>query len=357
MEHIYHIRYEYNEKEKSLRQIAKETGHDRKTISKYVGQIDFNLPKPKLSSRKKKTDQYKRLVIQWLKEDEKAPRKQRHSAHRIYDRLAEEELKAGRQIQVCERTIRNLVKELKLLLGQNKYVYLPLLHPPGEAQVDFGHTNFYEKGILYEGCHLVLAMPHSDAKFTQLFKSANSQCLEQGLMDIFNCMGKVPKSIRFDNDSLIVKEIKSGGEREIRDSFRRFQCHFNFDSNFCNPAAGHEKGSVENGVGMLRRNLFVPVPEMDDLEEYNKELLEICKSRLDRKHYKLEIKVIDLFAEDKEHMKELPAYAYEACRYVVARTNEYGMARYMTNSYSTSGNLHKCEVVLKVGAHKLEILR
>jgi transposase len=89
MEHIYHIRYEYNEKEKSLRQIAKETGHDRKTISKYVGQKDFNLPKPKLSSRKKKTDQYKRLVIQWLKEDEKAPRKQRHSAHRNYDRLAE----------------------------------------------------------------------------------------------------------------------------------------------------------------------------------------------------------------------------------------------------------------------------
>ena len=77
----------------------------------------------------------------------------------------------------------------------------------------------------------------------------------------------------------VVQGIKSQGEREITDNSRRLQCHYGFDSNFCNPAAGHEKGSVENYVGYSRRNYFVPVPQMDNLEAYNCELLK-AKARV-----------------------------------------------------------------------------
>ena len=105
--------------------------------------------------------------------------------------------------------------------------------------------------------------------------------------------------LRFDNISTAVKEIKTYGGRGLTESFRRLQCHFGFDSNFCNPAAGHKKGSVENFVGCSCRNFFVPVPEMADLKIYNQELLLRCDSRLEEEHYKLQRLVKDLFAEDK----------------------------------------------------------
>lgn len=91
---------------------------------------------------------------------------------------------------------------------------LPLPHPLGEAQVDFGETTFYEKDIKYEGYHLAMTFPHSDAKYVQLFKGQNFECLARGLMDIFEHVGGVPGVIRFDNMSTAVKSIKTHGERE-----------------------------------------------------------------------------------------------------------------------------------------------
>ena len=114
------------------------------------------------------------------------------------------------------------------------------MHPPGEAQIDFGETYFHEKETLYQGNHLGFTLPHSDAKYVQLFKGENFECLCQGLINIFYHIGGVPNIIRFDNLSPVVKAIKAQGEREVTDAFRRFQCHFGFESNFCNPASGHD---------------------------------------------------------------------------------------------------------------------
>jgi len=286
MEHIYHIRYEHKTNGKSLRKIAQETGHDVKTVRKYTEQEDFSLAKPKKRTRKTKTDKYRERVKQWLMYDEMAPRKQVHTGFRVYTRLVEELSKEGKQIDVSERTIRMLVSKLRKELGQTKEVYLPLLHPAGEAQVDFGGTVFIEKGIKYNGHHLCVTFPHSDGKFVQLFKGENLECLQQGLTDIFIAINGVAHTIRFDNMSTAVQAIKAHGGREITEGFRRLQCQYGFESNFCNPASGNEKGSVENYVGFSRRNYFVPVPEFDDLEIYNKQLLEKCFRDMDRKHYR-----------------------------------------------------------------------
>ena len=355
MEHIYHIRYEFNEKGKSLRQISRETGHDRQTVKKFVEQEDFNKPDPMKRRRSSKTDQYRDRVRGWLINDQTAPRKQRHTAHRVYHRLMDIEERQGREITVSERSIRNLVAELKTELGQTAIASLPLLHPAGEAQVDFGETAFYERGTYHEGFHLALTLPHSDAKYVQLFKGQTFECLAQGLIDIFHHIGGVPRVIRFDNMSTAVKAIKAYGEREVTDNFRRLQCHFGFESNFCNPNSGNEKGSVENYVGYSRRNYFVPVPEMPDLVMFNRELLPKCDEDLKRDHYKLERLVSDLFEEDKIKRKPLPHYPFEVTKHVLCRTNAYGMAKFATNSYSTGGHLARREVILKVGAHTVTV--
>ena len=177
MEHIYHIRYEHKVNGKSLRAIARETGHDVKTIKKYADKENFSPEKPMKRGRKSKTDKYRETVKKWLIGDETAPRKQRHTAHNVYNRLIEELGKENRAIDVSERTIRTLVADLRKEMGQAKEVALPLLHPAGEAQVDFGATVFIEKGITYEGHHLCIAFPHSDGRLVQLFKGENLECL------------------------------------------------------------------------------------------------------------------------------------------------------------------------------------
>ena len=101
MEHIYHIRYEYFEKDKSIREISRTTGHARETIAKYVEQEDFSLPKPVKHKRLSKTDPYRDQVREWLIADETAPRKQRHTATCVYRRLKNQATADNKPFDIC----------------------------------------------------------------------------------------------------------------------------------------------------------------------------------------------------------------------------------------------------------------
>ena len=170
MEQAYYIRNKYRREDKSFRQIARETKHDFATVKKYVEMENFSPSPPIKRNRKGKATKYREIVLKWLKEDELAPRKQRHTAHRVFTRLREHAQNQGKELDISERSVRNLVAALKSEITAKQPVYLPLTHPAGEAQVDFGDTVFFEQGIRYEGHHLSVTFPHSDAPFVQLFK-------------------------------------------------------------------------------------------------------------------------------------------------------------------------------------------
>lgn len=356
MDQKYRIKILRRFEAKSIREIAKETGNDFKTVKKYVEMEDFNAKPPVKQTRNSKTNMYEESVRQWLAADLTAPRKQRHTAHRIFERLREAASNKGLELVVSERSIRTLVARLKAEITQQDIAYLPLFHPMGEAQVDFGETTFVEKGIRYEGYHLAMTFPYSDAGYTQLFKGQNLECLMQGMKNIFEHIDGMPAVIWFDNMSTAVKTIKAHGEREVTDGFYRLMTHYCFQSNFCNPASGNEKGSVENFVGYSRRNFFVPVPEFEDLQAYNRSLLEICDRDMERQHYKKEERVRDLFAVERKVFAPLPLVPFEAYKYVLTGTNNYGKASLTTNRYSTAGNLANQSVWLKIGAHTVTIL-
>ena len=356
MDQKYRIKILHRFEAKSMRQIAKETGSDFKTVKKYLDMKDFNEAPPAKQTRSSKTDQYEEIVREWLEADLTAPRKQRHTAHRVFERLREAASSKGLDLDVSERAIRTLVARLRAEISQQDIAFLPLFHPMGEAQVDFGETTFVEKGIRYEGYHLAMTFPYSDAGYTQLFKGQNLECLMQGMKNIFEHIGGIPAVIWFDNMSTAVKTIKAHGEREVTDGFFRFMTHFCFQSNFCNPASGNEKGSVENFVGYSRRNFFVPVPEFEDLQTYNHSLLKICDRDLERQHYKKEERVLDLFVAERKAFAPLPQVSFDAYKYVLARTNNYGKATLATNHYSTAGHLANQNIWLKIGAHTVAIL-
>lgn len=358
MTQVHDIRKEYFEKGKSISQIARELGYDRKTIRAYIQKDDWNqeVPNPKKENDFPKLEPFKATINEWLEEDKRARRKQRHTAKRVYDRLREE---FPDTFNCSYRTVAGYVAmKKKEIFGKERGGYLPLEHIPGEAQVDFGASDFFLNGKLFSGYHLNLSFPHSNQGFVQLFKGENQQCLFEGLIAIFEYIGGVPTRIWFDNASTIVTKVIKGGGRNLTDDFLRFMEHYQFEAVFCNPDAGHEKGNVECKVGYHRHNLLVPRPQITDLSAFNRELLAKCTLDGHREHYRKNATIQELFEEDRKALRPLPAIPFDAAKYVTVKTNGYGKF-YLNNGlheYSVSPKYANARVLVRLTAHEVVVL-
>ena len=352
MDQVHNIKYLFKFKGKTLRGISSETGHHFNTVKKYAEKENFNLELNPGKSKPRKLTPYVELIDSWLEADLKAKPKQRHTAQRIYDRLT----KKFPGFDVSDRSVRAYVSKRKKEIGLTEEGYLPLEHPPGEAQIDFGAAQFIEKGVLYDGHYLNLSFPYSNGGYLQLFKAENQECLLEGLKNIFEYIDKEPTSIWFDNMSTVVKNIRKNGERDITKGFARFMLHYGFQSNFCNPDSGHEKGHVENKVGYHRRNFLVPIPEFEDLQDFNRQLLKMCDADMERKHYKKPNLICALFTEDKAAMDNLPEVPFEVYRLEPVKADKYGKVRFENKLYSTSPEYAGKNLWLKAGAYAVEVM-
>jgi len=353
MEQIYRIRNMKKYEGKSLRKIARETGHDFETVKKYVEKKDFNQSICIKKRRNGKLAPYKDLITTWLTNDQQAPHKQRHTAQRVYNRLKE---RYGGEFNVSERSVRKYVAGIRRELQIDTSGFLPLHHPAGEAQGDFGKARFIENGITHDGYYFNMSYPYSNGGYVQLFKSENQECLLEAMKAIFEHVKGIPTAIWFDNMSTAVSKIREYGKRDLSQGFLRFMMHYGFQSNFCNPDSGHEKGSVENKVGYHRRNLFVPVPEFKDLREYNKTLLEKCDRDMDRMHYKGLGLIKNLFEEDRTEFLPLPQVPFEVFRAEFMKADKYGKVKFDGRLYSTSPRMNGKQVMVKAGAYEIEMV-
>lgn len=351
MTQINDIRKAYFEKGLTISAIAREYAVDRKTVRRYVQMDDWNVPKAPLTAKVfSKLAPYKAEIDQWLQEDKKARKKQRHTAKRIYDRLRKE---YGNAFDCSYRTVAGYVAGKKKEIYQNAPGYLPLEHIAGEAQVDFGKAEFYENGIKFDGFYLNVSFPHSNGGYLQLFKGENQECLFEGLTAIFQHLAGVPHRLWFDNASTLVKEVLKEGNRSLTDAFLRFKQHYGFDAAFCNPNAGHEKGSVENKVGYHRRNFLVPLPRFERLEEFNRQLLLQCDEDMQREHYRIDTTIHALFEQDKRALLPLPTVAYDICDYITVKTNGYAKLSLGKHLYSTAPKYANTRILVKVSAHEV----
>jgi len=321
MKEITDLRKMYFEDGENISQIQKKTGFDRKTIRKFINKKDWNDLVQVPIERESKLDRFKPEIDQWLEADKEMRKKQRHTAKRVYDRLKEQ---YKDEFDCSYRTIAKYVAEKKNCLYESKQGFLPLEHKPGEAQIDFGKAEFVENGKNYYGSYLNISFPYSNAGFVQLFKGENFECLAEGLINIFEHINGVPHRQWYDNMSTAVKKILKGDKRDLTDSFTKLKEHYCYNAVFCNRNAGYEKGNVENKVGYLRRNFFVPRPEFKSLAEYNKQLLQRCEQDLDRIHYRKDRLISELFKEDLLHCNILPHVAFESQSYESVRVDSYG---------------------------------
>ena len=211
MDKVHSIRQLFYEQGKSVSAIAAETGHDRKTISKYLDMTDFNTPEPKKEDPENmcpKLDAYKPLIDQWLLDDRKAPRKQRHTAKRVFKRLLAESEGFDCSYRLVAQYVAYRKSQMRL---DSKKSYLPLIHYPGEAQADFGAAQFFENSLSIEGKYLVLSFPFSNAGYLQLMYGENAECFMEGMIAMFMHLGGVPTEIWFDNTSTLVTKILKDG--------------------------------------------------------------------------------------------------------------------------------------------------
>ena len=205
--------------------------------------------------RRPKLDAFTGIIDQILREDQYRPKKQRHTAKRIGERLRAEYGFTG-----GDTIVKAYVRE-KRLGGQEMFV--PLAHPPGDAQADFGEALVVIAGVECKAHYLVVDLPHSDDAFVKAFPAETTEAFCDGHNAAFRYFGGVPRRIVYDNTKLAVARILGDGTRQRTQVFSELQSHDLFDDRFGRPGKGNDKGKVEGLVGYARRNFFVPIPRFD----------------------------------------------------------------------------------------------
>jgi len=266
------------------------------------------------------------IIRQILDADATAPKKQRHTAKRIWERLTAEHGFTGGYTSV-----KDAVRELTV---GRKEVFLPLSHPPGEAQVDFGFATVVVAGVETRVAVFVLSLPYSGAVYCQVFPRECAETFQEGHARAFAFFGGVPERIAYDNTKTAVARIVGPRERVLTRDFLRLKSHYLFDSHFCLVRRPNEKGHVERLVDYARSNFLVPVPAVTSLEALNAHLAERCRQDQARSVRGKSGTVAAGLVEDRAAMLPLPARRFDARRVTVAAADSLSLVRFDTNSYS-----------------------
>ena len=182
------------------------------------------------------------------------PRKQRHTAHRIFERLRDEHGFSGGYTIVKDyvRSRRQSTRE----------AFVPLHHPPGHAQVDFGEAVVELRGCREKVAFFCLILPHSNVWFVKAYPRETTEAFLDGHVSAFAFLGGIPRSILYDNTTLAVARILGDGTRRRTQAFSHLQSHYLFRDRFGRPGKGNDKGKVEALVKTARRKFMVPIPKL-----------------------------------------------------------------------------------------------
>ena len=276
--------------------------------------------------KRPKLDGFTGFIDQWLQEDLGSPRKQRHTAKRIFERLCDEH-----RFQGGYTTVKNYVREHG---RRSREMFVPLAHPPGHAQADFGEALVVIGGVEQKAHFFALDLPFSDACFVRAYPAAVSEAWVDGHVHAFAFFGHVPQSVLYDNDRCLVAKILPDGTRKRAKLFSGFLSHYVIHDRYGRPGKGNDKGAVEGVVGFARRNFMVPIPRFPTWNALNLWLEEqCCKRQADvlRGHSK---SIGQRLVRDLEAMMDLPAAAFDACDQAAGQVNSQSLVRYKTNDYS-----------------------
>jgi transposase len=313
-------------RELSQRQACKEYGLGWHTLKKILAHDEPPGYRKSQPRAKRKLAPFLPIIEQILKDDRQAPKKQRHTAKRIFERLRNEHGYQGGQT-----VVKDAVRAWKL---SRQEVFLPLSHPPGEAQVDFGEATIWLAGRETKVALFVMTLPYSGAIFIQVFPRECTETFLEGHHRAFEFYGGVPRRISYDNSAIAVIEVLKGRERKLTREFLRLQSHYLFQEHFCLVRRANEKGHVERLLGFARRSFLVPVPHVESLAALNEQLRQRCLADLIERTRGKPAPKSDLLLEDQAAFLPLPKQPFEARCVAEGSANSESLVRFDTNDYS-----------------------
>ncbi len=288
----------------------------------------------------------KPFIHEILLNDQDAPSKQRHTAHRIWERVREE-----LEIEVAESTVRKYVGGLKRALGVADRVTVPQVHDPGEeAELDFFKaTVVMGESRVVLNCFQMRAC-HSGRVFVRAVARATQQAFLECVVAAFEYFNAVFPVVRMDNHRGAVSKVLRGRTRIETDRFVALRSHYLFETRYCRlgEQGAHEKGGVEGGQGHFRRTYMVPLLESRDLVDLNFQLLVACAREDQRIPFGREETKLVAWEREWPRLRPLPEEPFETAEWVEEiRVDEKSRARVKSTRYSVPVWL----AGLKVRAH------
>jgi transposase len=302
-------------------------------------------PAPKLGP-------YRPLIDEWLLADREAPRKQRHTARRIWQRLCEEQ-----GADVAEITVRKFVRRRRRELGEPvDDAFVPQVHDPGlEAEVDWGEATVLLRGERTKVYLFHLRASHSGAAFVCGFLRETQQAFLEAHVEAFRFFGGVFQTIRYDNLRSAVTRVLRGRRREESERFVALRSHYLYESQFTTPGikGAHEKGGVESEVGRFRRRHLVPVPQVGSLAELNELLEDACFADLERRIAGRADTVGEALRSETRALAELPLEDFDPAERATPRVDAKALVTVRQNRYSVPVSLVGLRVQATIGAREV----
>jgi len=331
----------------SQREAARIFGIDPRTVAKMLA---FSVP-PGYRRRQRvcrpKLDAFTGIIDEILETDKLVPKKQRHTSKRVFERLRDDHNFIGGI---------TIVKDYIFTAKQRQQeMFIPLTHPPGHAQADFGEALAVIGGVEQKIHFLVMDLPHSDACFLKAYPAETTEAFCDAHVAAFAFFGGVPVSILYDNTRIAVARILGDGTRKRTRAFSELVSHYLFEDRFGRPGKGNDKGKVEGMVGYTRRNFMVPKPRFASFDDLNAHLAGRCCKRMDDKLRGHKGTIGERFEADAERLQPLPAVPYDACDKQSVRVSSLSLVRYRSNDYSVPTAYGHQEVLVRGYVHEVVI--
>ncbi len=338
----------------SIRELARRHGVHRRTVRQALAS---SLPPPRKTPERRpapKLGAYRTLIDEWLLADREAPRKQRHTAKRIWQRLVDE---CG--AEVSERQVRRYIHRRRRELGEPvDEVFVPQVHEPGvEAEVDWGEAEVEIAGQRRTVYLFLMRACYSGAAFVIAFERQSQQAFLEAHVEAFHFFGGVFEVVRYDNLRAAVKQVLRGRRRVEQDRFIALRSHYLFESVFTRRGreGAHEKGGVEGEVGRYRRRHLVPVPKVGSLKELNNLLEDGCFAELERRIAGRDQTVREALRMEMRALRPLPVEQFETAESASPRVDAKALVTIRQNRYSVPVALVGLRVAARIGAREIVI--
>ena len=333
---------------KSRREAARVFGLSRETVSKMCR---FSMPPGYVRQRppdKPKLGPLIPVIEAILEADRTAPVKQRHTAKRIFERLRDEHGFAGGYTVVKDH--------VRIERARGRETFVPLAHPPGHAQVDFGEAVAVIGGVRQKIHFFCMDLPQSDACFVKAYPAETTEAFLDGHVSAFVFFGGVPMSILYDNLKIAVAKFCGDGRRERTRAFTELVSHYLFKDRFGRPGKGNDKGKVEGLVKFARANFMTPIPVAASYAALNAMLSERCIARQSDRAGRHHETIGERLVADAAALDDLPAASLEPCEKRAARVSSTALVRYRGNDYSAPTTYGFQEVLVKGFVEEVAIL-